>query len=196
MALSLTFGAVSAEDVAADEVVAEEAPALEYAAGGEIVESYDVPTADLEVDVEDIYEDDFGIIWGVGVKNNGPDTAESTVVRVDGSDNLLLFDYYATAGEFFPEEGVWFVGDLKANDIAVLLLDTIKMDKGPYYVEALAVSDTFDPILSNNYDIAWSGLEEVSASAAESTMPAAGNPIAMALLALITIVGASFARRF
>ena len=185
MALSLTLGAVSAEDVAQ----------AGNAAGGEVSAEVaaDVPVADLEVDVEALVENDVGILWGVGVANNGPDTAFNTVVNVDGSDNLLLYDAYVSQGMYYPESGKWYVGDLAANTYAVMYLDTVKMDEGPYYVEALAVSDSYDPVLSNNYDIAWVGLD---ASAAEDTLPEAGNPIAMALLALLAIGVGGIKRRF
>ena len=203
MALSLTLGAVSAEDAAAedvvaadaaiDEVVAEEAPATGNAAGGE--ES--VPVADIAVDVENLYEDDYGVVWGVAVANYGPDTAYDTGVLVQGSGNMYLLDYFSTDGEYLPDYGLWEVGDLEAGDVAYLFLETIKLGDGPFYVEALGVSlGSVDYFLANNYDIAWAGVAEESVSAAEETMPAAGNPIAMALLALIAIAGATFSRRF
>lgn len=186
MALSLTLGAVSAEDVAEEG----------NAAGGDIVvtDIEDVAVADVEVDVEPLTENEYEIYWGVGVANNGPDTAYNTVVRVDGSDNLLLWDIpVISQGTYYPEYGVWDVGDLAAGDVAVMILDTLKMDEGPYWVDAIAVSDSADPDLSNNYDIAWVGLD---AAAAEETLPETGNPLAMALLALLAIGVGGIKRRF
>ncbi|MBR0371239.1 MAG: DUF11 domain-containing protein [Methanobrevibacter sp.] len=186
MALSLTLGAVSAEDVAEEG----------NAAGGDIVvtDIEDVSVADVEVDVEPLTENEYEIYWGVGVANNGPDTAYNTVVRVDGSDNLLLWDIpVISQGTYYPEYGVWDVGDLAAGDVAVMILDTLKMDEGPYWVDAIAVSDSADPDLSNNYDIAWVGLD---AAAAEETLPETGNPLAMALLALLAIGVGGIKRRF
>ncbi|MBR0058703.1 MAG: DUF11 domain-containing protein [Methanobrevibacter sp.] len=186
MALSLTLGAVSAEDVAEEG----------NAAGGDIVvtDIEDVAVADVEVDVEPLTENEYEIYWGVGVANNGPDTAYNTVVRVDGSDNLYLWDIpVISQGTYYPEYGVWDVGDLAAGDVAVMILDTVKMDEGPYWVDAIAVSDSADPDLSNNYDIAWVGLD---AAAAEETLPETGNPLAMALLALLAIGVGGIKRRF
>ncbi|MBE6504527.1 MAG: DUF11 domain-containing protein [Methanobrevibacter millerae] len=186
MALSLTLGAVSAEDVAEEG----------NAAGGDIVvtDIEDVSVADVEVDVEPLTENEYEIYWGVGVANNGPDTAYNTVVRVDGSDNLYLWDIpVISQGTYYPEYGVWDVGDLAAGDVAVMILDTVKMDEGPYWVDAIAVSDSADPDLSNNYDIAWVGLD---AAAAEETLPETGNPLAMALLALLAIGVGGIKRRF
>ena len=197
MALSLTLSAVSAEDAADTLAADDEAIAVEGQAAGEAVAATgtsDVPSADVETDVEKLDENPYEIVWGVAVTNKGPDTAESIIVAVDGGDNLLLYDYIATAGVYYPEQGLWLINELPVNQTAKLLLDTIKIDKGPYYVEALAVTiGSADHNLANNYDIAWA---DVPVSAAEETMPAAGNPIAMALLALISIAGATFARRF
>ena len=200
MALSLTLGAVSAEDaVAADDAVAaevavDEAPATEgEAAGG------DVPVADVEVDVELVNETDYTAEWGVLAVNNGPDTAYDTVVRIAGSDNLYVYDVYVSAGQYYPEFGLWYIGDIPADQYAVLLLETIKVDawlgegNGPYYVEALITTESFDPDLSNNYDIAWAGLDT---SAAKETLPETGNPLAMALLALCAIGIGGIKRRF
>ena len=220
MALSLTLSAVSAEDVAADaadvadEAVVEEAPADEGAAGGdeevvltepaaesgpEPVVAMDVPIADVETDVQVLEENPYEIVWSVVAANNGPDTAYDTFVAISGSDNLMVYQYLATNGNenlvYDPIDDVfvWFVGDLLPNEVQVLLLDTIKVGDGPYYVDALITTSSVDFVLSNNYDIAWADLPEESA--AEETMPAAGNPIAMALLALVTIAGTAFTRR-
>ena len=187
MALSLTLGAVSAEDVATDEG---------NAAGGDVVVTGDpdIPVADLETDVEPLAENEYEIFWGVGVINHGPDTAYDTVVYVDGSDNLFLYNVpVVTQGTYYPEYGVWDVGDLAAGTGAAMILETIKMDEGPFYVDAIAVSDTLDPDLTNNYDIAWVGLD---AAAAEETLPETGNPLAMALLALLAIGVGGIKRRF
>ena len=197
MALSLTLGAVSADEAAADVAAAEDAPVVGEAAGGDVVVE-DIPIADVETDVAVLEETPYEIIWGIGAANNGPDVAYDTMVFIDGSDNLAPYDYIATTGElvYDPLDGVlvWFVGDLLPNQVEYLLLDTVKMDEGPYWVDAFIQTASFDPDLSNNYDIAWADVPEVSA--VEETMPAAGNPIAMALLALIAIAGATISRRF
>ena len=221
MALSLTLSAVSAEDVAADvadvadEAVIEEAPADEGAAGGDeevvltepaatpaagSINILDVPIADVETDVQVVEENPYEIIWSVVAANNGPDTAYDTYVAISGSDSLMVYQYLATNGNdnlgYDPVDDVflWYVGDLLPNQVEVLLLDTIKMDEGPYYVDALISTTSVDYDLSNNYDIVWADVPEESA--AEKTMPAAGNPIAMALLALVAIVGTTISRRF
>ena len=212
MALSLTLGAVSAEDAAADAAAADDVAAVDVApaadgnaAGGDNVQPVqaeaDDPVADVAVDVNNIGETDYTLLWSVVALNYGPDTAYDTVVRITGSDNLFLTNYKVLDGSFDPATSKWYVGDMPAGTASALLLETYKVDVlldqgyGPYYVDALIVSDSFDPDLSNNYDIAWAGLD-ASAEETTNTLPEAGNPLAMALLALLAIGIGGIKRRF
>ena len=212
MALSLTLGAVSAEDAAADAAAADDVAAVDVApaadgnaAGGDNVQPVqaeaDDPVADVAVDVNNIGETDYTLLWSVVALNYGPDTAYDTVVRITGSDNLFLTNYKVLDGSFDPATSEWYVGDMPAGTASALLLETYKVDVlldqgyGPYYVDALIVSDSFDPDLSNNYDIAWAGLD-ASAEQTTDTLPEAGNPLAMALLALLAIGIGGIKRRF
>ena len=209
MTLSLALSAVSAAEDAvaadagsADAAVANVAPATEgNATGGDITPAAEsasnVPTADVAVNVEVFDEDDDGIVWAVSAMNFGPDTAVDTMVFLDGSYNMMLWDYAATAGIFDPEDFVWYVGDLAPWDMEILYVVTLKIDEGPYYGEAFIISDTHDPDYSNNFDIAWTGVEDSSVAAAkETTLPATGNPLAVALLALLAIGIGGIKRRF
>ena len=214
MALSLTLGAVSAEDAAADVAVADDVAAVDVApaadgnaAGGDNVQPVqaeaDDPVADVAVNVDVVEETDYTITWRAIAMNFGPDTAYNTVVRISGSENMLLNRYACSDGIYVDDTAQWYVGDMPAGTASALLLETYKVDVlldqgyGPYYVDALIVSDSFDPDLSNNYDIALVGLD---ASAAEeettNTLPEAGNPLAMALLALFAIGIGGIKRRF
>ncbi|MEE0025442.1 hypothetical protein, partial [Methanobrevibacter sp.] len=182
------------------------APAADgNAAGGDNVQPVqaeaDDPVADVAVDVNNIGETDYTLLWSVVALNYGPDTAYDTVVRITGSDNLFLTNYKVLDGSFDPATSKWYVGDMPAGTASALLLETYKVDVlldqgyGPYYVDALIVSDSFDPDLSNNYDIAWVGLD-ASAEETTNTLPEAGNPLAMALLALFAIGIGGIKRRF
>ena len=206
MALSLTLGAVSAEEAAADaaaepaaDVVAvEEAPAAEgNAAGGDAAAvAADVPVADVAVDVEALNETDELILWSVKAINYGPDTAYSTVAKVAGSDNMAIVYSLAEAGSFDKDLGLWNIGDIPAGVSTTLYLITAKIFEGPYYVEAYAMPLlSYDPDLTNNYDIAWVGLD-AAASEETTTLPETGNPLAMALLALLAIGIGGIKRRF
>ena len=199
--MSLTFGAVSAEDLASDDgasdVLASEEGAVAGAAGS--VEEA-APEADVATDVyviEDIETADDEVVWAVEAINYGPDVAQDVYVLTNPSDNLVVFDYFASAGQYNPENGMWYVGDLVPDTKEFLILDTIKLDYNVAFVEALIVSSTPDPDLSNNYDIAYHvDGEEPVAEAAEETLPATGNPLAMALLALLVIGVGGIKRRF
>ena len=164
MALSLTLSAVSAEyaPAAGENATGGDPPANTDAepAGGnnESAGSTNVSvvmTADLETVIEPLYEDEYNIVWGIGVVNKGPYTAEDVVVSVDESDNLYLYGHYAYNGTFNNETLKWTVGDLASGDYVILLLYTLKIDVGPYYVEAFAKSSRYDPNLTDNYAIAY-----------------------------------------
>ncbi|WP_407381358.1 DUF11 domain-containing protein [Methanobrevibacter sp.] len=205
LALSLTLGAVSAEDVASDDASADvmsvEETAVEEVssdvgnAAGEPVTANataNIPKADLAVDVTPLQQVGDMNTWSVVVYNYGPDTAKNTLVAL-GSDNLIYYDHIAFSGTFDPETGIWDVGDLAKGTYTELVLAMYKVAPGPALIEAVAVSDIFDPDTSNNYDIAYIDVE--SASASEETLPATGNPLAMALLALFVVGVGGLKRR-
>lgn len=207
LALSLTLGVVSAEEIVSDDASAdtisveegttvEEVPSDENAnAAGEPLEAAalsDTGVSDVGVEVTPLY--DFGNLttWSVMVYNLGPDDAPDTTVFLGASDNLKYFDHQAFDGVFDPVMGIWHVGDMPAYSYTVLLLAMERIAPGPCYIEAVVDSASLDPNPSNNYDIAYMGL---SASAAEETMPAAGNPIAVALMALLVVGVGGLKRR-
>ena len=205
LALSLTLGFVSAEDVAIDgasdvlaadeSVEVESAPAEEasvdeegHAAGGDVFASAntDIPLADVGVVVTPLLHVENDTLWSIIAYNYGPDTAVNAQVKLGCTENLQFADYMVSDGEFDYENGIWYVGDIPAMAYAELLLDLVTVNDGPYFVDAVILSETFDPFLDNNYDVAAMGLE-ASASAAQETLPATGNPLAMALLALVAV---------
>ena len=109
MALSLTLGAVSAEDAAADVAAADDVAAVDVApaadgnaAGGDNVQPVqaeaDDSVADVAVNVDVVEETDYTITWRAIAMNFGPDTAYNTVVRISGSENMLLNRYACSDG--------------------------------------------------------------------------------------------------
>lgn len=208
LALSLTLGAVSADenvtdDASADIMSVEETTVEQVAAdsgntsasGGDIEASVssDIPVSDVGVIVIPLYDFDELQTWNILAYNLGPDDAANTQVFLSASDNLLYFDHLAFDGVFDPVYGIWYVEDLPAGSFSQMYLAMSKIAPGPSYIEAVVVSDSLDPDLSNNYDIGYFGLE--SASASEETLPAAGNPLVMALLALFVIGVGGLKRR-
>ncbi|WP_407414518.1 hypothetical protein [Methanobrevibacter sp.] len=201
LALSLTLGAVSAEDNATDDaIIASDAPAVAEAPADQAVESQDslhaaggdevtTPKADIGVEVTEV--EDYGdfIIWDVLAYNLGPNVAEDTQVFVHLSDNLAyLMDAQLVDDFFMPitaNYGIWYLGDFAPNTFTEMLIATKTLDDGPFYVEAFAISSTEDPDWSNNYDIAYARADSTPVEA--DTLPEAGNPIAVALLGLMAI---------
>lgn len=208
LALSLTLGAVSAEgnvtdDASADTMSVEETTVEQVAtdngnvsaAGGDVEASFsaNTPVSDVGVKVTPLYDFDTLNTWSIFVYNNGPDDAANTMVALSASNNLVYFDHMAFDGVFDPITGIWNVGTLPANTYTQMLLAMSKIAPGPTYIEAVVVSDSYDPNPYNNYDIAYFGLE--SASASEETLPATGNPLVVALLALFVIGVGGLKRR-
>lgn len=197
LALSLTLGAVSAADNATETSdatsdvapVESDVPTASEAAGG------DIPVADVGVDVEEVYDDGDFIVWSVLAYNNGPDTAEDVLVYNFLSDNQFPIYIEATQGVYFEETNVWYVGDLEANSAAKMYVVTKTLDEGPFYYLTVIDSATYDPDWSNNFDVAVARAGSEPAAAAE-TLPEAGNPLAMALLALMAVGVGGLRRRF
>lgn len=139
--------------------------------------------------------------FGIVVYNNGPDTASNVQVAAKFiSGDVMILGTQATQGDFIGIiNGVmyWVVGDLPAGQAACLFILGKALSNEDILLEAMVFSDTYDPDLSNNVDFGFIQVGELdSAVEAASELPATGNPIAMALLALLSVVGLSFRRKF
>ncbi len=199
LTLSLTLSTVSAEDVmgdvnenvdivaASEDVVTVSADEGNAAGGEDALATSDTPSADLTVDTEVLDETGGVITWGVYVYNNGPDTAQNTIVYNLVSDNLIAFDYLASQGAFDYDYCFWEVGNLAAGEEALMYLYTLVLGDGPHFNKVIVSSDTHDSDLSNNHDISSSEYENNSVSATEKTLPKTGNPLVLALMALMVI---------
>lgn len=135
--------------------------------------------------------------FGVFVYNNGPDKASNVLVRatfLTGKINLLAV--MPSQGEFIIYNGTlyWSVGDLDAGEYAFLGIIGQVLTNEDVILMATVTSDTPDPDLSNN--IAFSIIDVVSAEEVADELPATGNPIALAMLALLSVAGISLRRRF
>ena len=153
-----------------------------------------MPISNLAVDVKALKETDDSISWSVVVTNNGPESADTTLVFIDYSDNLEVSFYEPDAGDNLVEYGVWKVGSVPVKESRQLIIKTKKIGAGQYYLEALTIAeDSYNTNLGKNYDIEILGknpenntyFDKVSAN--EETLPATGNPVAMALLALLAV---------
>jgi hypothetical protein len=178
----------------------------------------DLPAADLAVKVTPEYQTAQAgdlVVWATDFVNFGPDVAEDVIGQVGLlQGNIAFYDAFATyfnalngmtepvsipndylALIFDPITGIINLGDMAPGDVITLYIAGVALDDGQAIFAASIHSDTtYDPNPSNNVDFGYVNYAG-EAAAAEETLPAAGNPIAMALLALISIVGLTFGRR-
>ena len=88
--------------------------------------------------------------------------------------------------------------DLESGKDVILLVIGKVLSDAPITTIAYVTSDTPDPDTSNNYYIDNITVESKNTVAAgeTKTLPATGNPVIMAILAVLAIVGVSIGRRY
>ena len=138
------------------------------------------------------------VAFGIGVSNNGPGIAHNVVVRdMFISGDVAFIAANPSKGLYDPVNGIWYVGDLAPGEYATLaIVGQVLSEKEIIYVASVS-ADNVDPIEADN--IAGSIIhvgDGFVAEAASETLPATGNPILMALLAVLTVVGVSLRRKF
>lgn len=187
------------------------APALAIAPSGFLMDFSSANVADVAVIVTPEYQTaktgDI-VVWAASFINLGPEVAKNAVGQVSLLEgNIAYIDSFATYFNnlmdkpeisdkiFDPVTGIFDIGDMGSGDIYTLYIIGQALDDGEAILSAAVFSDSYDPNPSNNVDFAYVNYAGEQAAAAEETLPAAGNPIAMALLALISIVGLTFGRR-
>jgi uncharacterized repeat protein (TIGR01451 family) len=137
------------------------------------------------------------VTYKVTVKNQGPDTAENTRATIKLPNSLKLLGFKPSRGTYNPRTGIWDIGDLAPGEEVTLLLYTKALQSGTIVVEASVKCDTYETDLSNNHDSAEILVKEPPIdnkhdSVPPKTMHATGNPILIALLALVALAGAGF----
>lgn len=169
------------------------------------------PSADLEVIKEaNVNKVKVGdkIIWTITVTNYGPDTAKNVRVTDVLYGDAEYLSSKASKGTFDPLEGVWTIGDMNPGDSVVLTIECKALVEGIVINTAEVVSDTPDPNKDNNRDISVVTVEDRNDTTPDyptpdnqegpetpATMHATGNPLAMVLLALLSLVGVTLRRK-
>jgi hypothetical protein len=131
--------------------------------------------------------------------NDGPDTARNVVVRYAFySGNVWFYNAKPSKGYYDPINGTWYIGDMEPGEYQYLYLEGIVMTQEDVLMLAYISSDTPDPIEYNNFDY-W--VIDVESDVPEysdepQTMHETANPIALALLALVSLAGVSLKRKF
>lgn len=134
--------------------------------------------------------------FGILVYNNGPDAASNVVVRCALiSGHMYVIKAVPSQGEFDTYNGIWYVGDLEPGEYAFLAIEGVVLSDEDLLLVATVTSDTPDPDESNNLAFGYIDVVAGEEPAAE-TLPATGNPIALALLALLSVAGVSLRRKF
>ena len=160
-----------------------------------------MPVADVEITmVSDNTDYRLGdkVTYTITVTNNGPDKALDTIVR-DVLPKGLKFQY-AVASQGVYENGVWNVGDLADGESATLTIhviaekagtivntasvSTFSVDTNPDNDEvsvSINVLKKIDPVPVPVPDPVPTPVKDVS------TLPKAGNPLALVVLSLLTL---------
>ena len=128
------------------------------------------------------------------VINKGPDTAVNARVYDTLPKGLKLLSFKASKGTYDPKTGIWSIGDLENGERVTLQIYVKALISGEIINEARVESDTFDNDTSNNYDNATVIVEEPPEEPPIKILPT-GNPLLIALLSLIAIVGVTLRRK-
>ena len=162
------------------------------------------PEVDLVITVEpDVTNVTVGdkVVWTITVVNQGPDTAINSRAYVIVPDGLKLLGFKPSKGTYDPYTGIWTIGDLAPGEKVTLLLDTKALVAGKFVVKAYTECDIYESDYTNNFDEAEINVTEPEGNETEPPvvvpprMHATGNPIVMALLSLVAIVGLSLKRK-
>ena len=133
------------------------------------------------------------------VANKGPDKATNVVAYANiYKGDVLYISSSCEKGTYDSYTGIWKIGDLESGKDVILLVIGKVLSDAPITTIAYVTSDTSDPDTSNNYYIDNITVESKNTVAAgeTKTLPATGNPVIMAILAVLAIVGVSIGRRY
>jgi uncharacterized repeat protein (TIGR01451 family) len=132
--------------------------------------------------------------YTITVINNGPDRAVNARAYDVLPKGLKLVSFKASKGDYDPETGKWTIGDLENGEKVTLEIHVIACVAGKIINEARVESDTYDNDTSNNNDSVTVIVEEPTHGPPIKMLPT-GNPLLIALLSLIAIVGVTLRRK-
>ena len=173
-----------------------------------------VKSADLEINIvpdkEEITIEDM-VVWIITVTNKGPDVAENVVAFDKLPEGLELISYDSSKGIVNDNDVLtWTIGNLTSGESVTLVLTTKTLVPGVITHNVNVTSNTYDPILSNNFASANITVKDsvgpvpptpdhdnktkIEVSKQSSLLPT-GNPIAIVVLALLCLLGARLKRK-
>ena len=160
------------------------------------------PECDLELTIDpNVVEVTVGdeVEFTVTVVNKGPDTAENATAFIEIPEELKLLGFKPSKGTYDPETGIWTIGDLAPGEKVTLILDTEALETGKFVVKANVVCDTYETDYTNNNDSAEVTVIEPPEPPVPGVPPQemypTGNPIVLALLSVLVIVGMTLRRK-
>lgn len=172
----------------------------EYLDDSSVDVSQDDLSADLEitsfVTPDKLKVGDYAIFTFV-VTNYGPDKATNVVAYANIlKGDVLYISSTCDKGVYDSYKGIWVIGDLEAGESAMLLVFGKVLSDAQIITMAYVTSDTPDPDTLNNLYMDVIDVESDNSVAAEKEkLPATGNPILMAILAVLAMAGVSLGRR-
>ncbi|WP_171776176.1 DUF11 domain-containing protein [Methanobrevibacter ruminantium] len=130
--------------------------------------------------------------YTITVVNLGPDTAVNSRVYDVLPKGVKLLSFNESKGSYNPQTGKWAIGDMALGEEVTLKVNVRALTTGKIVNEARVESDTYDNDTSNNND---SATVIVIGDNPPIKMLPTGNPILIALLSLLAIVGVTLRRK-
>ncbi|WP_276954546.1 DUF11 domain-containing protein [Methanobrevibacter woesei] len=177
-----------------------------------------IPVADLVVDKEAnhdvIYVGD-EVIFIIIITNNGPNEAENVIALDRLPEGLEFVSFNASKGTYDFETGIWDIGNLAVGETVTLIITTIAQKEGIIVNNVSVNSTTVDLNMTNNFANAAVEANEVIIPSDDSSqsselglsqnknnllnsgigMEKTGNPLMIALLLIICLIGFSVKSR-
>ena len=171
-----------------------------------------IPVADLVVDKEAnqdvIYVGD-EVIFIITITNNGPNDAENVIALDKLPEGLEFVSFNASKGTYDFETGIWDIGNLTVGETVTLIITTIAQKEGIIVNNVSVNSTTVDLNMTNNFANATVEANEVIVPSDDSSqsselglsqnknnllnsgigMEKTGNPLMIALLLIICLIG-------
>ena len=140
--------------------------------------------------------------------NLGPDSSINVRVHDVLPKGLKFISFNASKGSYNAKTGVWKVGDLESQETVTLTIVAEALFDGTIVNKVYVESDTYDPNASDNDDSASVKVKKAPKPEGKGNdfdyhadinshnkLYATGNPIVMALLALLAMVGVTLRRK-
>ena len=190
------------EDDSSEDISLEEEKSLSTSKKTKVSDS---SSTDLELDndadKENIHVGDL-VTWILEVKNNGPNVAKNVKLLDQLPEGLKFVRYSASKGVFNITTGIWEIGDLQVGEKQVLKIVTKALTLGEKTNKANLTSDTEITVPDKCYEeeeidvVKKTYNVKAESKKFSKTLYPTGNPIAVLLVSVLVLLGASIKRRY